>query len=61
MARRHEDADDLPSTHLDDDEYEEFLAREFDAEGELRSEVPVAQIIWLIVAGLALMAVWLVL
>ncbi len=43
MSRR--DGDDLPSTHLDDDEYDEFLEREFDADGGLRGEPPVPRII----------------
>ena len=43
--------DDLPSTHLDDDEYEAFLARELDGRGRVRGEPRVA--LWL---GLAILA-----
>ncbi|MDJ0522636.1 MAG: hypothetical protein QNJ90_11265 [Planctomycetota bacterium] len=55
MSRR-DDADDLPSTHLEDDEYDEFLAREFDAEGGLREELPVTKIILGITAILLVLA-----
>lgn len=51
-----DDGDDLPSTHLDDDDYDEFLAREFDAEGGLRGELPVARVILGIVAILLVLA-----
>ena len=56
-----DDGDDLPSTHLDDDDYEEFLAREFDAEGGLRGELPVTRIILGIVAILLVLAAMFVL
>ena len=50
------DDDDLPSTHLDDDDYEAFLEREFDSAGGLRGELPVARIIVGIVAILLVLA-----
>lgn len=31
-----DDSDDYPGTHLDDDAYDEFLAKEFDRKGGLR-------------------------
>jgi len=34
--------DDFPVTHLEDEDYDEFLAREFDEEGRLRGEPRVA-------------------
>ncbi len=34
------DFDDFPETHLDEDDYEEFLAREFDAQGQHRPDGP---------------------
>jgi hypothetical protein len=50
--------DDFPDTHLDDDEYDEFLEREFDTEGNLRGEPRVAWAIGLaIVLLLALLLV----
>jgi hypothetical protein len=50
-----DDFDDLPSTHLEDDEYEAFLRRELDAEGRPRESLPVTAIlVALIVVVLAL-------
>lgn len=42
------------STHLDDDEYEEFLAKEFDADGRLKGDPRVG---WFIGLGIVLLAV----
>jgi hypothetical protein len=53
------DDDDLPSTHLDDDDYDEFLAREFDREGGLRGELPVVRILLGIIVILVILAVFL--
>ena len=53
------DDDDFPSTHLDEDEYEEFLEREFDREGGLRDELPVGRIILGIVVLLVVLALFL--
>jgi len=51
------DDDDFPTTHLEDDDYEDFLAREFDREGGLRGELPVVRIILAIVGILVVLAV----
>lgn len=48
-----DDFDDLPSTSLDDDAYDEFLAREFDADGQLRDERSITRFILLAIAVLA--------
>ena len=51
-----DDFDDLPETHLDDEEYEEFLKREMDPGGRLREGPPVGWILLVltvIVLGLA--------
>ncbi len=45
-----EDFDDLPSTHLDDDAYEDFVTRELDAEGAPRAAPPVTAVILILVA-----------
>lgn len=49
------DPEDLPSTHLDDEEYDAFLQRELDAEGRVRGMPPVTFI--LIVLILIVLAV----
>jgi hypothetical protein len=50
-----EDFDDLPETHLDDEDYEAFLERELDAQGRPKGPAPVTTIlIVVIVAVLAL-------
>ena len=41
------DADDLPSTHLDDDDYAAFVAAEFDGEGRPRSDTA-QRVTWII-------------
>jgi hypothetical protein len=56
---RADDGDDFPSTHLEDDDYDDFLAREFDREGGLRGELPVVRIILGIVVLLLVLAVYL--
>jgi hypothetical protein len=53
-----DDLDDLPTTHLDDDAYAEFLAKEFDAEGRLRDGPPVMLWIGVAIAVLVVFAVW---
>ena len=40
---RDDDFDDLPETHLDDEDYDEFLAREFDQDGRLKDGPPVTK------------------
>jgi len=50
------DAEDLPSTHLDDEAYDTFLAREFDREGRLQSGPPVTRILLGLIVLLALVA-----
>ncbi len=50
------DDDDYPSTHLDDDDYDEFLAREFDGEGRLRDGPPVTRLILGLIAVVLLLA-----
>ena len=53
-----EDFEDLPSTHLDDEAYEEFLERELDAHGRPRGVPRVGLVIFvLIVILLAVMVV----
>ena len=37
--------DDVPTTHLADDEYEEFVAGEFDAQGREKRDPPVTAIL----------------
>ncbi len=51
------DFDDYPETHLDDDEYDEFIASEFDDKGRLKGPPPVALIIGLIVVAILMVAV----
>jgi len=48
--------DDFPETSLEDEDYDDFLAREFDAEGRLRGEPRVAWFIGLAVVLLAALA-----
>ncbi len=52
-------SDDYPSTHLDDDEYDAFLASEFDAHGRAKGEPPIARYVALAVLALVVLAVWL--
>lgn len=54
-----DDFDDLPSTHLDDDAYEEFLARELDPQGRVRGEPRVALWLGVGIAALVVLALWL--
>ena len=49
--------DDFPETSLEDEDYDEFLAREFDAEGRLRGEPRVAWFIGLAIVLLAALAI----
>jgi hypothetical protein len=52
--------DDLPETHLEDDDYDEFVRREFDAGGHLKEGPPVTVIlVVLIILVLAIAFVWL--
>ena len=51
--------DDFPDTHLDDEEYGEFLEREFDAEGNLKGEPRVAWAIGLAIVLLLALAFFL--
>ncbi len=48
--------DDLPSTHLDDDEYNEYLAREFDSVGGVKGDPPVGLWIGILIAILVAIA-----
>ena len=52
-----DDFDDLPETHLDDEDYDEFVARTFDTEGRLKGSPPVGWIIAIIMALLLILAV----
>lgn len=49
--------DDLPQTHLDDEAYEEFLARELDGSGRPRTVPPVAVVIVVLVVLVLAIAV----
>ena len=49
--------DDYPETSLEDDDYDDFLAREFDREGRIRGEPPVAWFIGLAIVLLAALAI----
>ena len=51
--------DDFPDTHLDDDEYDAFLAREFDAQGRAKGDPQIARYVALAVLALIILAVWL--
>ena len=54
-----DDFDDLPSTHLDDEAYDEFLKREMDGQGRLRDGPPIGWILVVlivIVLGIAFVA-----
>jgi len=52
-------SDDYPNTHLDDDEYEAFLASEFDGQGRVKGDPPIARYVALVVLALIVLAVWL--
>lgn len=52
-------SDDYPDTHLDDEEYEAFLDREFDAQGRAKGDPPIARYVALAVLALVVLAVWL--
>ena len=52
-----DDFDDLPETHLDDEDYDDFLAREFDDDGGLRGDPPVTRFLILLIVLLALLIV----
>ncbi len=47
--------DDFPATHLEDEEYAEFLSQEFDAEGHLRGEPRVGRAIGLVIVVLVIL------
>ena len=49
--------DDFPETSLDDEDYDDYLAREFDREGRVRGEPPVGWFIGLAVVLLAALAI----
>lgn len=49
--------DDFPETHLEDDDYEDFVAREFDPEGRLKGDPPIGWIIGLSIVLLAVLFV----
>ncbi len=52
-----DDFDDYPDTHFDDDEYDAFVASEFDDQGRLKGPPPVGLIIGLIIAVILIVAV----
>ena len=56
MSHVDDDFDDLPETHLDDDAYDDFLSREFDAEGHVRGEPRVGRFILMVIVALAIVA-----
>jgi hypothetical protein len=49
--------DDVPATHLADDEYDEFVAAEFDSEGREKRDPPVTAI--LLGLTVVILVVWL--
>lgn len=49
--------DDLPSTHLSDEDYEQFLASELDAEGRVKGDPPVTALLLGLVAVIVVGAV----
>jgi hypothetical protein len=51
-----DDFDDIPATHMADDEYEEYVAAEFDAEGKEKGAPPVTAILLGLIA--AILLVW---
>jgi hypothetical protein len=55
------DAWDEVGTHLDDDDYETFLAREFDGAGRLRDQPPVVKWIVAAIVGALVLACFLLL
>ena len=50
-----DDFDDIPDTHLDDEAYAEFLAREFDGDGRLKDGPPVTRFLIMAIVLLALL------
>ena len=50
--------DDIPSTQMEDDEYERFVASEIDARGRVKGDPPVTAILLGLTA--AILIVWLV-
>jgi hypothetical protein len=52
-------ADDYPDTQLDDDEYEAFLAREFDSQGRAKGDPPIGRYVAFAVVALIVLAIWL--
>lgn len=51
--------DDFPETELDDEDYDEFVAREFDPDGALKGEPRVAWVIGLAIVLLLAVAFFL--
>ena len=49
--------DDFPVTHLEDEEYDEFLSKEFDGDGRLRGEPRVRWVIGLAIVLLLVLIV----
>lgn len=56
-AEDDDELDDLPQTHLDDEAYEEFVARELDASGRPRGLPPVAIVILVLIVLVLAIAV----
>ena len=48
-----------PPTHLDDEDYDAFLSREFDARGHIKGDPPIARYVVIAVIGLIVLAIWL--
>ena len=51
--------DDFPETYLEDEDYDEFLRKEFDAEGRVKGDPPVGWAIGLAIVLLGLILVYL--
>jgi hypothetical protein len=48
--------DDIPSTHMEDDEYDRFVASEIDSQGRVKGDPPVTAILLGLTA--AILIVW---
>lgn len=60
MADWDDDGDlDLPSTHLDDEDYDAFVAREFDARGRVKGDPPIGRIVLVLLAVIAIATLFL--
>ena len=50
--------DDFPQTSMDDDAYDEYVKREFGADGGVKGDPPVATIIWVAILLVLVVAVY---